>query len=146
MVKKTIENFVILLCLVLVIVNIVQVLLRYIFGTSLVCSEELARYTMIWMAFLGAGLLGLDRGHSKISLIMKMKHWKIPYLLVESVSVIVLLIIIVAGIKISIQSWSQPLPTLPISAGMAYLALPIGMLILLFAVVRQMMGMGKDSE
>ncbi len=146
MIKKAVEYFVILLCSVLVIVNILQVLLRYVFGTSLVCSEELSRYTMIWMAFLAAGLLGLDNGHSKITLIMKIKFWKIPYTIVELISSFMLVIIIIAGIKISVQSWSQPLPTLPISAGVAYLALPLGMIILLIAVIRQAISRGKDHK
>ena len=44
-------------------VVMVEVILRYTLGETLVVTEELSRYLMVWIAFLGAVLLMRERGH-----------------------------------------------------------------------------------
>ncbi len=48
---------------VVAIVVIVEVVLRYTLGQSLVVTEELSRYLMVWVAFLGSVLVIHERGH-----------------------------------------------------------------------------------
>jgi len=43
-----------------------QVVTRYLFSYSVAWVEELARYLMIWMAFLGAAPLFKDDGHIRV--------------------------------------------------------------------------------
>ena len=45
------------------VVVIVEVILRYTLGETLVVTEELSRYLMVWIAFLGSVLLMRERGH-----------------------------------------------------------------------------------
>ncbi|WP_046472136.1 TRAP transporter small permease [Allosalinactinospora lopnorensis] len=40
-----------------------QVVSRYLLGAPLVWTEELARYTLVWLTFLGAGLIMARRRH-----------------------------------------------------------------------------------
>ncbi|WP_108660447.1 TRAP transporter small permease [Acuticoccus kandeliae] len=48
---------------------IIQVVLRYVFNTSIFWAEELVRYTVVWMAFIGAGM-GVRRGkHISVDLL-----------------------------------------------------------------------------
>jgi TRAP-type C4-dicarboxylate transport system permease small subunit len=136
MIKRLFEIFVGIMLLVVVVTNVLQVFLRYCVGYSIVFSEELSRYAMIWMAFIAAGLLALEEGHAKIGIVEKYKINKFCYPVTHILSLMVVAIVFVAGLKIAIQSWDQPIPTLPISAGFAYLALPIGMSILAVGLVR----------
>jgi TRAP-type transport system small permease protein len=53
---RWVEIITIAMVLVMTILVIVQVLLRYLFSSSLSWSEEIARYLMIWVSFLAAGL------------------------------------------------------------------------------------------
>jgi TRAP-type C4-dicarboxylate transport system permease small subunit len=51
---ENIEDFIlIVLSILTVVVVFIQVIMRYIFGSSLVWSEELARYAFIWMIYIG---------------------------------------------------------------------------------------------
>jgi|WetSurMetagenome_2_1015567.scaffolds.fasta_scaffold728128_1 TRAP-type C4-dicarboxylate transport system permease small subunit len=136
MVKRAIELIVSSFLLVIVVTNVLQVFLRYVFGYSIVFSEELSRYSMIWMAFIAAGLLALENGHAKIGIIEKYKINKFVFPITQLLSISVATIVFIAGLKISIQSWNQPIPTLPFSAGVAYLALPIGMSILVIGLIK----------
>src|SRR5437660_9943211 len=43
---------------------VVEVVLRYGFGSSLIFTEELTRYTMVWVAFLGG--VGALRGGAAV--------------------------------------------------------------------------------
>lgn len=49
-----------------------NVVLRYVTNFSIVWAEEVARYLMIWMTFLGAGLTMRYGGHVAISNLMEM--------------------------------------------------------------------------
>lgn len=51
-----IETLLILGMVCVVVVAGLQVFFRYVVGASLSWSEELLRYTMIWITYLGAGL------------------------------------------------------------------------------------------
>lgn len=46
-----------------------QVVTRYLFSYSLAWVEELARYLMIWMAFVGAASLFKDNDHIRMDLV-----------------------------------------------------------------------------
>ena len=50
-------------------VVILQVIFRYIFNNSLFWSEELARYLLVWLTFLGASCAYHRRVHPSIDLI-----------------------------------------------------------------------------
>ncbi|MCE7027142.1 TRAP transporter small permease [Jiella avicenniae] len=48
---------------------VIQVVLRYVFNSSIFWAEELVRYTIVWTAFIGAGM-GLRNGkHISVDLL-----------------------------------------------------------------------------
>ncbi|MCF6096463.1 TRAP transporter small permease [Thermovorax subterraneus] len=55
------------LCILMTTVTFVQAMLRYLVGVSLVWAEELARYSMIWLCFLGAALAVSTDSHTRIT-------------------------------------------------------------------------------
>lgn len=54
---------------VTVTIIFIQVIMRYVFNSSLSWSEELARYIFIWQIWLGASIGVRDKKHIKVELI-----------------------------------------------------------------------------
>lgn len=46
-----------------------QILLRYVFGTGLVWTEELTRYADIWAVMIGAAMIAKRRSHINVSVL-----------------------------------------------------------------------------
>lgn len=64
------EDFELAICSILMVIMtvliFVQVIMRYVFGSSLVWSEEMARYVFIWLIYLGISYGSRVRKHIKI--------------------------------------------------------------------------------
>ncbi|WP_044748172.1 TRAP transporter small permease [Bacillus alveayuensis] len=58
-----------ILLTMMTIILFIQVLGRYITQSGLPWTEELAKYGMIWMVFIGAAVATKDASHIKVSLI-----------------------------------------------------------------------------
>ena len=64
------EEFILLPILVFQVVLIfAQVVLRYIFSSSLTWSEELARYLFVWLMWFGVSYAARNRSHLRITMI-----------------------------------------------------------------------------
>jgi len=127
--EKTVRSALIVMMAVMTVIIIVQVFLRYLFSFSLSCSEEVARYLMIWVAFLGASL-ALKKGlHIGVELVIsrigqKLKKW---ILLVSQASLLIfLLYLTVGGGKLAWALRDQSSPALLFSMSWAYLSAPVG--------------------
>ncbi|MCL2569321.1 MAG: TRAP transporter small permease [Oscillospiraceae bacterium] len=81
---KYLSVFIKYICAVLMVVitasTFIQVVRRYIFESVFRWPEELAIYSMIWVAFLGAVLCLKDNGHVRIDAVInllpaKVKKW-----------------------------------------------------------------------
>ena len=127
--EKTVRFTLIVMMAVMTVVIIIQVFLRYLFSFSLSWSEEVARYLMIWVAFLGASL-ALKKGlHIGVELVIsrvgqKVKKW---ILLVSQASILIfLLYLTVGGGKLAWAVRDQSSPALLFSMGWAYLSAPVG--------------------
>jgi len=115
--------------IVMTLTVIVQVFLRYIFSFSLSWSEEVARYLMIWVAFLG-GSLALQKGlHIGVELFLvrvssKTRRW--VSILSKMFILIFLIYLTIGGIKITWAVRNQSSPALLFSMAYAYLSAPVG--------------------
>lgn len=92
-----------------VILLFVQVVLRYFFNKSLAWSEELSRYTFLWMIYIGTSLAAKYDGHIRVTAQLKL----VPRALRRHVLVLADLLwlvfngyVIVEGIRL-LQSMSQ---------------------------------------
>lgn len=116
----------------LVFVNVVA---RYAFNFSIIWTEEVSQYLMIWIAYLGAGLALREGRH----VALEMLHDRLPAVLTRKVRMVIGGIVLaflgavtVLGFQFAIFVWNQETPVLNISLGIPSLAIPIGAL--LFAV------------
>jgi C4-dicarboxylate transporter DctQ subunit len=115
--------------IVMTLTVIVQVFLRYVFSFSLSWSEEVARYLMIWVAFLG-GSLALQKGlHIGVELFLvrvssRTRRW--VSILSKMFVLIFLIYLTIGGLKITWAVRDQSSPALLFSMAYAYLSAPVG--------------------
>jgi TRAP-type C4-dicarboxylate transport system permease small subunit len=68
--KRILEHFLALILFVMFVITFFQVFARTVLQISSVWSEELARFTYVWMVFLGAALLIKDDGLIRVTVLM----------------------------------------------------------------------------
>jgi len=66
---KICQWFVIVGLAVMTVVLFAQITARYIFGTGLSWSEELARYLMVWVVYIGAAVVYRDNSHISVTVL-----------------------------------------------------------------------------
>jgi TRAP-type C4-dicarboxylate transport system permease small subunit len=116
----------------LVFVNVVA---RYVFNFSIIWTEEISQYLMIWIAYLGAGLALREGRHVAVEMLQDRLPTALGRKVRMAVGGLVLLflgVVTVLGFQFVAFVWQQETPVLNISLGIPSLAVPIGTL--LFAV------------
>ena len=136
-----------------VIVSIVtaEVILRKGFGTSLIITEELARYLLVWVVFL-AGAIGIrDKSHIRINALVKRLSPRVQMILAlcaHALSLFFLALLLMESIRILPSQFSQMCITFDVPMFYFYLAIPVGcVLMALFLVpkIREVLA-GKAVE
>ena len=123
---------------VMTVIIINQVFMRYLFLYSLSWSEEVARYLMIWVSFLGASLALKYGFHIGVEFIMnripeKIRGW---VHLVAKIGILIFLIYFtIGGFQVSWAVRDQDSPALLFSMAYAYLAAPVGGLFMIIQLL-----------
>ncbi|MBP1930143.1 TRAP transporter small permease [Ammoniphilus resinae] len=142
-----------LLAIMLAIMTIVifaQVFCRYVLGDSLLWSEELSRYIMVWGVFIGSALA--VRYHSLISL--EVLPQRLPKNVANHLRKVVYLVVVVFcyylftnGMEMTQQVTMQKSAALRLSMAIPYSSVPIGtLLIFLNTVVVFIESLWKGEE
>jgi TRAP-type C4-dicarboxylate transport system permease small subunit len=135
---KLIEAGLILGSVVIVGIVTAEVILRKGFGTSLIITEELARYMLVWLVFL-AGALGIrDKSHIRINALVKHlspRNQMALALCAHGMSMIFLGLLFIESIRILPRQFSQMCITFDVSIFYFYLAIPIGCVLMALFMV-----------
>ncbi len=105
-----------------------NVALRFLTDQSILWVEEASRYLMIWLTYLGGGLVLRYGGHIGIETLQE----RFPGLAAWIRALIVLLMLgffvfmVWIGSRYVALTWVQTTPVMGIPMGAVYLALPIG--------------------
>jgi TRAP-type C4-dicarboxylate transport system permease small subunit len=132
-----------------------EVAARYVFSVSIPFSNELSRVLFIWTIFLGLPL-ALSRGrHVAIGLLDETlpKAWAQIALRASLLASLFLLgVVFFKSAELTGRNWDQMLNTLPVSAGVFYLPIPVGIAIaMLYLLVMAVAGVrelipGENTE
>lgn len=140
-VNKILEVFLICIFALLVLDVLFQVFSRYIIGQSFTWTEELARFSLIWMTVLGAAYLNAKKEHLSMDFLydkMTPSNQKKVSILIEVLVFLFALIIMVIGgsnLVYTTLHLEQLSGTLRIPLGYIYAVLPFsGFLIMCFSV------------
>jgi TRAP-type C4-dicarboxylate transport system permease small subunit len=126
--NKGTEVLTILLLSIMVLLIFWQICSRVLFHTSFSWTEELARYLMVWVAFLGAGFAFQYGAHISIESFVKRfspKYKKIFQTLIAIVCILFFSVLIIYGLELVTDSMTQTSTALKIPMGFVFLAIPI---------------------
>jgi TRAP-type C4-dicarboxylate transport system permease small subunit len=105
-----------------------QVVSRYLLNHSLFWSEELARYILVWLTFLGASVAYYRKAHPGINLLSSRvgPHLrKINTIIVHVISLVLFMVMIYQGIAFSVFVRAQISPALSLPMWMIFAIIPI---------------------
>ncbi len=126
--------------LLIVIVTSIQVFARFIFDRPLVWSDELARFTLIWMVFIGAAVVAFDNKHMAVEIFHAKLSPKINLILSLFMRVLVLIFLFItaySSIDLIQISHYQHSGALGIPNSYWRVAAPVGcVLMMIFIVIR----------
>lgn len=130
-------------CLVLammVVVSCWQVISRYIIGQPSTITEELLRFSLVWISMLGMAYVAGKQQHISLTILVDKVSAKVRSLWMIILQLTFMAfsvwILIIGGLKISAISMLQVSPALGIPMGQVYYALPIaGVLIIIYSVL-----------
>lgn len=134
LISRLVEVLVILGAAVIVTIVTIEVVLRYIFGLSLIFTEELSRYLMVWVVFLGGAIAVRDGSHIRINVLAKRlsaKTRRLVDLVAHTLTVIFLIVVTIEGVKILPRQLYQMCITIDISLFYFYLAIPVGSVLMI---------------
>jgi len=115
----------------LVFANVVS---RYLFNYSFSWVEELTRYMMIWVCFLGSGLVLRYGGHIAVDVLQDVLPRAAARALrafIVGILAVTLVFLVWLGREYAEFGWYQETPVMNWSFGMVYLAIPIGCALML---------------
>ncbi len=148
--SRLVETLVILIAGIIVAIVTAEVTLRYLFSHSMIFTEELSRYLMVWIVFLGSALAIRDGSHIRIQILVNRlgpRLQQIVKLAAYALIIAFLIFITVEGLKILPRQLQQMCITIDISLFYFYLAIPVGsilMIIFLLPVIGQAL-VGKSQ-
>lgn len=125
-----------------------SVMLRYLSSGALVWAEELSRYAMIWLGFLGMGPVLRAGGHVAVDSLVE----RLPPAPARLVRLAVLLSVAGTCIWVAIagwayvgRSWHQTTPVLGLPFALVALAAPVGFMLTLWHLAMVATGFVRDG-
>lgn len=111
-----------------------NVLARYLLNFSIIWVEELTRYMMVWVGFLGSGLVLRLGAHVAVDVLQD----ALPAGAARALRAAIVVLLAVTfgamlwlGIRYAAFAWDQRTAVLDWSTGAVYLAIPIGAALML---------------
>ncbi|MFF5995888.1 TRAP transporter small permease [Lysinibacillus sp. KU-BSD001] len=132
--NAVVHIFLVLLMAELVITVLCQILFRLVLNQPLAWTEELSRYSLIWITFLGAAYALSKRAHIGMELLVERVRGMLKTIMIVLAGIISMMfffIMIKEGITLSNQVMNQPSPVLQIPMGLVYAVVPISGVILM---------------
>lgn len=129
---------VVALLAVMVVAVFLQVLFRFFLDQPLAWTEELARYLLIWITFLGSAYAMAIKAHIGTEYIQKFLSPlmnKIVLGVAAVISIFFFVVMVQQGYILSARSMTQTSPTLLVPMGYVYMVIPISGVLLIMNVL-----------
>jgi len=125
-----------------------QVVCRYFLGASLVWSEELSRYGLVWITFLGGSVALKKRAHMALQALVEKLSPK-SRKMVQSFTLFTIMgflgIATFKGTQLAIFNLKQHSPAMGVPMGVVYIAIPTGCLLMLVHVAEQLLALLRNG-
>ena len=119
----------------IVIITVLQIISRYIFNSPIVWTEEMARYSYIWLCYLGAITVQRNKGHLSLDLLGNLIPKRVQTLfdlIINILTVIALYFLVLAGYKYAITMGRALAVSANIPLKYVYCALPVCFSLIIF--------------
>ena len=138
---RAIEAVVIALMGIITVLVIGEVALRGLAGTSLIITDELARYLMIWTAMLSAAVLVYEDGHVRTTILpdaLSPRAAAVVYFIADLVVLCFLAAVVGSSLALMLAMGEQNTITLGVSMLWFYAALPVCAALMFVLTMRAM--------
>ncbi len=138
---RVIEAVVIALMGIVTVLVIGEVALRGLAGTSLIVTDELARYLMVWTAMLAAAVLVYEDGHVRTTILadaLSPRAAAVVYFVADLIVLCFLAAVVGSSLALMLAMGEQNTITLGVSMLWFYAALPVGAALMLVLTMRAM--------
>lgn len=146
--RRCTELVMMVLMAFLVVVVVASVIFRYVLLSPLSWSEEVSRYVMIWLGFLGASLAVHQGLHVGVEFVLnrvppRLAVWL--WGLARAGVAAFLLIVMIYGFHLVANLWDQSSPVMEIRMTWPYLAIPVGSLLMLIQLATPATGSPRQD-
>lgn len=127
---------------VMIICLVIQVFIRFAFGSALAWTEELSRYSFIWAVYIGAALCVKRRIHVRITAqFLKLDtNWRLFFLILcDSIWIIFNIFIVINSVQVILDGLDFPeiSPTLGIVKSWVEAIIPFSFALMSWRLVEQ---------
>ena len=131
---------VIFLMLVMTVTVSLQIVFRYVFNIPLGWSEEMARFSFVWVSFFGASALMRVREHVNVTVFVDNfppRLRAVCVLVANLCALIFAYYFVVGGIALTTNEWAQLAPAMQIPMGWVYMVIPISAVLMAIWIMLQ---------
>lgn len=132
--NKGVLGILLVLTFTLIVAIFCQVFVRFLFDHNLTWTEELSRYSLVWITFLGAAYAMSTNSHVGMEMLVEKSPLPLRRILIiiaMLVSAVFFIIMIQQGYALSLKSMKQLSPVLKLPMGYVYAIIPVSGVILL---------------
>ena len=137
---------------VIFFITTVTVFMRYVLNIVPSWSEEIPRYLLVWITYLGAGLAIKYKEHISLDIffnLMPLRARQVGHLILNGLVAIVAAIMIVYGVGLVRHFGDDLMESIPVTNFWLYLAMPTsGSLMILYLIQdtwKRIVGFGKPE-
>lgn len=126
--QKILDVLMVVLLTGMVVIVFSNVISRYFLDASLAWSEEISRFMMIWLAFIGAVAAYVNDEHLALDMLVNVLPRKIAGIIAVVADLLILFVLymmIIGGYEITVSSWAWLSPASETRYGLIYLIVPI---------------------
>jgi TRAP-type C4-dicarboxylate transport system permease small subunit len=123
----TVRWMVIVLMGIMTVLVSAQIVSRYVFNFPLGWTEEMARFSFVWVSFLGASALMQVREHINVTVFVERFPLRLRALcgfLANCCGLICTYFFLIGGIALTSNEWRQLAPATEVPMGWIYLVIP----------------------
>ena len=143
---------VVLLVATITVIVALGVFFRFVLNNSLPWTEEVAKFVMVWLAFIGAPVVLKEGGHIAIDFVparLPSPVGPIVMMLIQVIVMLVLAVLVFQGWALAWNALPQIATTVDVSLFYIFLAVPIGSALMLAVslefLLRQAAALGSSG-
>ncbi|HLR68266.1 MAG TPA: TRAP transporter small permease [Virgibacillus sp.] len=136
-IDQAIRSFITVFLSLMTIIMLVQIIGRFVFNSGIVWTDEISRYLMVWLVFLGAAVATRDWSHISVSVLEE--NSKTMKKILPPIQKIFMLIYTVVVIKFGYDILdivaNQASPNAGISMAIVYSVFPLSCIIMVIHLI-----------